>query len=437
MDDIPLSVIPAWEWVGIVFCVAFSSFFSAAETALTALPFAKAKQIMDDRGRNNLILDLWLHKPNRILTTILIGNNLFNIGASALATDMAQKLFKNNGVAVAVGVMTFILLVFGEITPKTLAKRHSEKFSIFFTKALLVPYYVFLPLSVVLVNLIRGLVRLTGGDIIKDSPLVKVEDIEYLIELGGEEGVLESERKEMLSGIFEFADTVVREIMIPRTDMVLVKHDATFEDVLKIIVEAGHSRLPVYEDTADHISGLVYAKDLLKFINSKNGKSMILSDFLRAPFYVPETKKISELLADFKKQRIHMAIVVDEYGGTAGLITLEDILEEIVGEIHDEYDSDEKIIRALDDGSFVCDAKIDIEELEEHLHMTLPDDEGFESLGGYLISILGRIPKKGEHCKADGLHMIILDADDTRILKVKITKIQDEATENTDSANPK
>lgn len=429
MDDVPLSAglaaIPLWEWISIIIFLVLSAYFSSSETALTSLPFTKAKQILETRKKRDTILHLWLHKPHRVLTTILIGNNLVNIAASALATDIANTVFHNKGVAVAIGVMTLVILVFGEITPKTFAKQHAESLALFFSKTLIVAYYLFFPVTMVFVRFIKSVVKISGGDIQKGGPFVKLEDIEFLIELGNQEGVLETEKKDMLTGIFEIADTVVREIMIPRTDMIMVNHKASFGEILDTAVRAGHSRIPVYRDRVDNIAGLIYAKDLLKHMQN-GGKGFKINDYLRPPYYVPETKRISELLKEFKDQRMHMAIVVDEYGGTAGLITLEDILEEIVGEIQDEYDTEEKEVKLIEDNMLLVDAKIDLEKLESYLGMEIPVDEEYETLGGYIFSHMGRIPKKGESFNSNGLHMQIEEANPRRIIKVKIRKLSRE-----------
>ncbi len=418
--------INTWEWVGLLLMLVFSGFFSGSETALTALSFSKVKKMLEeDEDRSGKILSLWIDKPNHVLTTILIGNNLVNVAASALATDIASKIFENNGVAIAIGVMTLTLLIFGEITPKTYAKHNHSKIAYFVSKALYIPYYIFLPVTLVFVNLIRAIVKLSGGDVDRGGPFITEEDIEFMIKLGNREGVLAEEKKEMITGIFEIGDIVVREIMVPRTDMIVVEKEDNYGEILRTAVRAGHSRIPVYSERMDNIEGLIYAKDLLKHHPEEEGEFDI-NAYLRPPYYVPETKKIGDLLKEFKMQRIHMAIVVDEYGGTAGLITLEDILEEIVGDIRDEYDSEEPLMKKIDENTYLVDARMDLDILEKRFDIEMDVKEECESLGGFLVSRMGDIPEKGEKMQYKNMQIVIEEATKKKIKQARITLLPGE-----------
>ncbi|MCX7823369.1 MAG: hemolysin family protein [Syntrophobacterales bacterium] len=246
------------------------------------------------------------------------------------------------------------------------------------------------------------------------------KEIQQLIDEGEEEGVITEDEGEMIQGIFSFRDTIAREVMVPRIDVTALKADEPIEEVVRTIVESGHSRIPIYEDTLDNIIGIVHAKDLLKYWGQKGIEA---SRFVRPPYYVPETTKISVVFQELRSRKSHMAVVLDEYGGTAGILTLEDIIEEIIGDIMDEYDHEEVWIVPNQDGSIIVDARLDVEDLEDYLKMDLPEGK-FESVGGLIISLLGRVPRKGEKVVVEGIEMEILLATDRKIEKVVVRRLQ-------------
>jgi magnesium and cobalt transporter len=256
------------------------------------------------------------------------------------------------------------------------------------------------------------------------------KEIQQLIDEGEEEGIITQDEGEMIQGIFSFRDTIAREVMIPRIDVVAVKADEPIEEVVKTIVESGHSRIPVYEETLDNIVGIVHAKDLLKYWGQQG---VAASQFVRPPYYVPETTKISVVFKELRSRKSHMAVVLDEYGGTAGILTLEDIIEEIIGDIMDEYDNEEVWIVPNQDGSLTVDARLDVEDLEDYLGVDLPEGK-FESVGGLIISLLGRVPAKGEKIVVGGIEMEILHATDRKIEKVIVRPLQ--LTENMETTSP-
>ncbi|PNU20969.1 HlyC/CorC family transporter [Geothermobacter hydrogeniphilus] len=245
------------------------------------------------------------------------------------------------------------------------------------------------------------------------------EDLQAIIEESEEDGIINEEEGEMLASIFEFGETIVREVMVPRTDMVCCPVDAGMEDLLQIIIRSGHSRFPIFEGTTDRIVGVIYAKDLLRYWG-RAPDGLSIRQQMRAPFFVPETKKIEELLKDFKSRRIHMAIAVDEFGGTSGLITIEDLIEEIVGDIQDEYDLEESLFSVEGPDSYLVDARLSLSELEEHLDRSLTDNEEIDTLGGYLCHLFGHVPVVGETIEDAGLQMTVLEADERRISKVRL-----------------
>lgn len=422
-----LDGVSTWEWVVILLCLVTSALFSASETALTALTQPKVRQLIDKDPEKFGVFRLWLEYPNQVLSTILVGNNLVNILASALATDIARRIFGNQGVAIAVGVMTLMVLIGGEVVPKTFAKHHAQRVATTLFPVLRITYYCFLPITMVLVFLATGLVRMFGGDLERSGPFVTEEDIEYLIDLGSREGVLDEEKERLLNSILEFDDITIREIMVPRTNMSALPLNATPEQLLELAQNAAHSRIPVYDEQLDNVVGMLYLRDLFRMQTSANGKSLFAEkwdELLRAPYFVPGTMKISDLLREFQRRKSHLAIVVDEFGGTMGLVTLEDILEEIVGEIHDEYDTDEieEVIPIAED-VFHADAKVSLRSLEELLSMEFPDDGDYETLGGFLTAHTGRVPQGGESVSSEGYRFLVLEANEKHVCQVEIRRL--------------
>jgi putative hemolysin len=419
------------EAIGILICLGLSAFFSGSETALTSLTQAQTQRLIDEKGAKSL--KLWLDKPIPVLTAILIGNNIFNITASALATSMAVKLLSETSAAgwaipVAVGVMTFLLLTFGEITPKTLARlRYQEvaRTAMFFIR---IPYVLFMPLTLFFTKLSGAIMKVLGRDVEVRGPYVTAEEIQYMIDLGSREGQFSEDRERLLRSVFEFPDTVVREIMVPRTDMVAISEEMEFDEILKCLLQCGHSRIPVYKDTIDEIIGVFYAKDIIGLMITK--EEFDIHRFLRKPYFVPESKRITDLLADFQGQRIHMAIVVDEFGGTAGIITLEDIIEEFFGDIQDEYDIEPSQLVELDDKTVRADARIPIYELEEYFGVELPEHPDYESLGGFLMAQSGTVPAPGDSISWNDYVFRVVEADAKRVITVEIEKVgRDDADE--------
>jgi len=267
----------------------------------------------------------------------------------------------------------------------------------------------------------EGLQRMLGGR----RRALSEKELQAMISESEEEGIINEDEEEMLHSIIEFGETIVREVMIPRTDMVCCPIDAGIEQLLKIIISSGHSRFPIYEGTTDRIVGIVYAKDLLRFWG-RDPKTVAIAKVMRPPFFVPETKRIEELLQDFKSRRVHLAIAVDEFGGTSGLITIEDLLEEIVGDIMDEYDLEEDELKEEADGSYLVDARINIYELEELLNLSVPNKEQFDTLGGYLAHLVGHVPVVGETIRDGKLDMTVIEGDERRISRVRIRIVADE-----------
>ena len=406
-----------------------SAFFSGSETALTSLSQPQIQKLIEEEEAK--ALRLWRDQPIQVLTAILIGNNLFNVAASALATDLAHRVFQSGAVAIATGGMTLLLLTFGEITPKSIAKHWSVRLSPTIVWFLRLPYYIFYPATVVFTKLTRWFMGRLGDNPQEHFSYVTAEEIEYLVDLGSREGSFTEERERLLRSVFEFPDTIVREVMVPRTDMVALSVDMELDTIVDILVDCGHSRIPVYEDNLDEIQGLFYAKDLIRMVNShaENGKEFDIQEFIREPYFVPESKGIAELLSEFQAERMHMAIVVDEFGGTAGLITLEDIIEEFFGDIQDEYDSERPQIIRVDTHLARADARVPIDEIEQFCGLELPDHPDYESLGGFLMAQSGTVPEVGSEIDWDHVVFRVLKADQKSVQTVEIETV-DEPWEN-------
>ncbi len=410
----------------LVILVSMSAFFSASETALTAFNRGKLKEISEKSQKKAELLKNWLKRPNEMLTALLIGNNIVNILASSIATTVAISFLGNNSRAIAIATagMTLLLLIFGEITPKVVAKAYSTTISSHVVKLVYILSKIFLPVSHVLMFLSRFIARMFGVKLNDISFLITEEEIKSVVSVGEEEGVIEEEEKKMIHSIFEFTDTTVKEIMIPRTTVFAIEAGKTLNEVWENVISTGYSRIPVYDERIDNIIGVFYLKDLFNIIKEGN-LDIQVRDFIREAYFVPETKPLFEMLEEFKKKKIHMAIVIDEYGGTAGIITIEDLIEEIVGDINDEFDIEhDEEIKKVADNKFIVDALLDIEFLNNELSINLPVSEDYDSLGGYIYAVLGRVPIEKDTIfnKESKLEIKVLQVDNKRIVKALIIK---------------
>ncbi|RKX53641.1 MAG: HlyC/CorC family transporter [Thermotoga sp.] len=419
-----------FEILLLIFLIYLSAFFSGSETALTSMGKLKLKEMLEkskSKDKKEIAKEA-LHRPNRLLTTILICNNLVNILASSISTvlvmDILPRESKGVAVATATGVMTFLILIFGEITPKIYAKENAEKVFERSTKLVDVMATVLKPILWILMGISNIMVKALGGVKMSEAPFITEDELVFVVEIGKKEGILEKEEGEFLSRILDMKNTDVREIMVPRVDMVCIEDDKNLLDLIELIKDEQFSRIPVYHETVDNIVGICYAKDVLSVIDNMNFKDLDkakVREIMRDVFFVPETMKISSLLKDFKKRKVHMAIVVDEFGGTSGIVTLEDILEYIVGEIMDEYDTDEiSGIRKLGENLYVIDAKVPIADLEREIGVKFPKTE-FETIGGYLLELFERVPKVGEEMDVGKFHFKILAASRNRIDKIEVS----------------
>ncbi len=433
MDDPSNLLIWILEILALIGFIILSAFFSGSETALFSLHKLQLKKMQQeerDKQAVKFVVKL-LEDPQKTLITILTGNMFVNIAASSLATYLAISFFGDLGTSIAAGVMTFLILILGEIVPKSLAVTNAEKIA----KRVAKPLNIFSSLTSPLVKFFKLIINLPffslPGKAAKRKAEVTEEDLITLIDVGKDEGIIEEEEIEMIRNVFEFGDTTVKEVMVPRVDMVCIPVNTKLETILSLISQVRHSKIPVYEETIDNIIGILYAKDLLtvyeQWYQGKDNFDLNLKKILRTAYFVPENKKIDELLDIFQRDRIQIAIAIDEYGGTAGLVTLEDVIEEIVGEIVDEYEKETKLYEVIDNHTIIADGIIDLDEINELFNLEIPKND-FETLGGFIYDLMGRVPKKGEKVEYQNLQIIIEQVVKNRIKRVRIIKKDWEST---------
>lgn len=400
-------------------CLALSAFFSAAETALMSISKIRVRHMIDDEVPGAVAVQRLIENPAKLLSTILIGNNAVNIGASAIGTSLAVDQFGNNGVAIATVVMTIVVLLFAEITPKSLAAKRSEKTALALSKPLSVIVSLLKPIVIVFTYATNILMKLFGIKIDKDKPYITEEELKTIVTVSHEEGVLEVEEKQMIYNVFEFGDMTIHDVMVQRTDIVAFNVSTSYDDIMNTIREEQFSRYPVYQDNIDNIIGIINIKDIA-FV-SVNNSDFKMENYMRKPYFTFEFKRITELFKIMKKNRLHFAVVLDEYGGTAGIVTIEDLLEEIVGEIKDEYDEHEIEIEVVKDGEYLVYGSTKLTLVGDMLNINL-DSEDFDSIGGFIIGQLGRLPKTGEVMEYKDIKFKTEAVERNRIMRVRITK---------------
>ena len=409
----------------LVFLLLLSSFFSGTETTFFSLSGFQVSKMEEDRMANAGIVRSLMSRSDLLLNGVLLGNLIVNVLLTATATLLSYLIFTARGLnenivfLMDILVVSFFLLILGEVSPKIYAIENAEKIA-----PRIAPFirsWIFL-----LKPVLGAMTAFSNffGELFYSKEYSQAhtpEELKSLLDISAMGGDLELETKDMISSVFDFGETKVKEVMVPRIDIVGVDIDTDVEDLLGLIRESEYSRIPVYRENIDQIVGIAYAKDLLKhvFLEEKKGK---IGHLLRSAYFVPESKMISELLKELQRERIHMAIVVDEYGGTAGLVTLEDILEEIVGEIRDEYDEEEKMYRKLDENAYMVDGKLDIDDLSDLLGIEI-EGEGFETVGGLIYQALGRIPHQGEEVAVDNIRFIVSKVLGKRIVRVKVIRV--------------
>ena len=392
-----------------------SGFFSSAETALFSISKAKAIHLAKRKGRIGVLILRMKDDPHRLLSTILIGNNIVNVGASALATAVTIKLVSSNAVGIATGVMTFLILIFGEIFPKSIATRNN----VLIAELVIVPIFWLSILFYPMIVLLNFIPRITGK--IQKKHKVTEEELLTIVEVVEKEGEIKEEERELIHNIFEFDDTAASEILTPRADMFVI--DANNDLDIKEIVKSGFTRIPVIDGDIDHVLGILNIKDLLMH-QAISDQPADVRQIMREPYFVPENKKLDNLLHQFKKRKQHMAIVVDEHGGVSGLITLEDALEEIVGEIVDETDRFEPLIVKLGKNEWRVLGKTEIDDINQELELNIPDDGDYDTFSGYILDVIGRIPHEKEEITLDNFSVVVNAMEGNRIKEYLVRKIE-------------
>lgn len=416
-------------WIGLLMVMSF--LFSATETALLALGPVGVHRVLEEERRRSRLLQLWRDQPNHVLASILIVNNIVNILASALATNLASDFLENQlrlsrasgwAVAMAVGVMTFMIVVFGEVVPKTYAKHNAYRLIPLFPITYLFCYLV-RPFASILQRATGWVISTAGGSVGTGTDVTAAE-IETMIRLGTEQGVLTDEKKELLASVIEFTETLTKEIMVARTDVVALSTTDSLEEVLKTVRERRFSRYPVYEGDLDTVVGIVTVKDILDAVANPGVFSLVAIARSHKTLFVPETKKIGELLRELQRERVQMAIAVDEFGGTAGIVTMEDVIEEIVGEIYDEHEKSEPTVRQLEEGRYLVQGRAPIEELSTTFGVKLPEQDNYETVGGLVMTQAGKVPLVGETVEYAGLRFEVRERTRTRILALLVSRVE-------------
>lgn len=404
----------------IILMIFLSAFFSSAETALTTVNKHKLRSMAEEGNRTaDRVLKL-IADPGKMLSAILIGNNIVNISVSALVTTVTTELWGSRFVGVSTGVLTLVLLLFGEITPKSLATLYSEKFS-------LVYIHVIAPLTVLLTPVIWIVDKLSSViffilrvDRDKARNLMTEGELRTIVDVSVEDGVIEKEEKSMINNVVDFGDSMARDVMIPRADMKLVSVDASFQELFDLFQKEGYSRLPVYGDNRESVIGIVYLKDLFFYQNQKKNAPFHVRNIMREPFFVYEYQKTSSIMAEMRNRFVSLAIVLDEYASAVGLITTEDLIEEIVGDIRDEFDLDElKMVTKSGENRYEIEASMKLSDLEDSIGVKL-ESEDYDSLGGYVIELLDHLPTVGETVKKDGITLKVLSMEKNRIDRVAV-----------------
>lgn len=422
----------------ILILVAINAFFAASEIAIISVKRARIKQLAEEGNKKAGIVNKLIEQPSRFLATIQVGITLAGFLASAsaavsIASLLADILKKtripflaqaSDGISVILVTVfiSFLTLIFGELVPKRLALQRSEKISLAVAKPIELLALITAPFVKILTFFTNAIVRLFGGKGEEGGNQVTEEEIRMLLDVGQEEGLFRETGKDMINSIFEFDDTILREVMTPRTEIVAVSSDATLSEVVEVAIEEKFSRIPVYEDSLDNIVGIFYIKDLLPFVDGTPREEFNLKKLMRSPYFVPDTKKTDELFREMQLKKIHMAIVIDEYGGTAGLVTIEDLLEEIVGNIFDEYDEEEIDFEILDENTAVVSGRLAIEEVNELMGVELPEEEEYETIAGFVLDLLGQMPQVNDVVEYNNMTFTVVEVEDKRIEKVKIQR---------------
>lgn len=395
-----------------------SAFFSASEITLMSLSKIRIRYMQDEGVKGAKLVSSLIENPNKLLSSILVGNNVVNIAATSISTSLFIGLMGEKGVALATAVMTVLVLIFGEITPKTIAANNSEKVSLLVSKPIKAIIFILRPI-VWIFNIITNIIFKLFGITNKGAKsFITEEELKTMVNVSHEEGVLEMEEREIINNVFEFGDMQAKNAMVQRIDMVAIDMEDSYDEIIQVFKTEKLSRMPVYEETIDDIVGILNIKDII-FLSDEEIESFDIKNYMREPFFTYEFKKITQLLEEMKLEKSQMAIVVDEYGGTSGLLTIEDLVEVIVGDIEDEYDEEEDEIQVIKEDEYIVDGSTKIGDVNELIGVNLESEE-FDSIGGFIIGHLSRLPEENEVIEVDNIRFCIESIEKNRIKKIRI-----------------
>ena len=415
----------------LIILLALSAFFSSSETALTTVNKIRVRTLAESGMEKAVVLSKVIEQQSKMLSAILIGNNIVNLSASSLLTTLTIKIFGNKAVGVATGVLTLLILVFGEITPKTLSTISAETMALRSAGIIYSLMWVLTPVIAVVNKLSLGVLMLLRVDPNKRQEMITEDELRTIVEVSHEEGVIETEEKKMINNVFDFGDSLAKDIMVPRIDMTFVDVEATYEELLDIFRKEKYTRIPVYENNTDNVIGVINVKDLL-LIDDYEG--FHIRDHMRKPLFTYEYKKTAELMVEMRGTFKNIVIVLDEYGATAGLITLEDMLEEIVGELRDEYDEDEEeSLVETEPGVYSVAGAMKLGDINDRLGLEL-ESEDYDSVGGLVIGLLDHLPGEGEEVSDKGIRFIVESVDKNRIDKIRMILPAKESEDEKESA---
>lgn len=388
----------------VILLLSLSAFFSSAETALTTVSKMRIRTLAEAGDKKAITLMKVIEDPGKMLSMILVGNNIVNLSASSMMTTLTMELFGSKAVGVATGVLTLLILVFGEITPKTMATLNAERLSLAYAGIVYWLMRLLTPVIFLVNKLSTAVMFLLRVDPNKKPDAITEDELRTIVEVSHEEGVIESEEKKMINNVFDFGDAVARDVMVPRIDMVMVDVNATYKELIELFRKERFTRIPVYENSTDNVIGIINVKDFLLY---DNAQKFSLRDLLRQPLYTYEYKKTAELMVEMRKTSNNIIIVLDEYGATAGLITLEDMLEEIVGDIRDEYDEDEEDeVKEIAPDEYLVSGSAKLDDLNDRLGLEL-ESEDYDSIGGLVIGLLEHLPEEGEEVSCENIRLVV------------------------------
>ncbi len=409
---------PMAQIIVLIILLSLSAIFSSAETALTTVNKIRIRSLAEEGKRSAKTVAKLIEEPSKMISAILIGNNIVNLSASSLTTALVIEQFKSIPAGVATGILTVLILIFGEITPKTLATIYNEKLSLFYAPGILLLTRILTPVVFLMNKISLGLLWIFRVDPSKKTASMTENELLTIVDVSHEEGVIESEEREMINNVVDFGDSLARDIMVPRIDMDFVEDTVDYDELVAAFEENMYTRLPVYHETRDNVVGIVNLKDIFFYRGAK--EDFRIADFLREPYFTYEYKKTSELLREMRKDSIALAIVLDEYGATAGLVTVEDLIEEIVGEIRDEYDEDEEdVITSVGENEYLADGSAKLEEINDALGLSLDSDD-YDSIAGHVIFLLDHLPSEGETLTENGVTYTVAKVEKNRVDKIHI-----------------